>query len=76
MLDALTIEQMGIPAAVIGTDKLVATTGHGMARAHGVPHFSFAIIEHPIEQIRDESEIIRRAEAAAPQVEAILMGEN
>ena len=74
MLDAITIEKRGIPAVVIGTDKLVNTTGRGMARAHGAPDFPFAVIEHPIENTREMDELQRKAEIAATQVQAILLG--
>ncbi len=74
MLDAITIEKRGTPAIVIGTDKLVNTTGRGMARAHGAPDFPFAIIEHPIENTREMSELLAKADVAATQVQAILLG--
>ncbi|MFQ5861258.1 MAG: hypothetical protein ACE5IG_06895 [Dehalococcoidia bacterium] len=75
MADALTLEKRGIPAAVIGTDRLVATTGKGMARAHGAPNYPFAIIEHPIESVRGEGELRAKAEVAAQQVAVILTGQ-
>jgi len=74
LLDAITIEKRGTPAVVIGTDKLVNTTGRGMARAHGAPEFPFAVVKHPIEDTREMSELIEKARVAATQVEAILRG--
>ena len=74
MLDAITIEKRGIPAVVIGTDKLVNTTGRGMARAHGAPDFPFAVVEHPIENTKGMGELLEKARVAVGQVEAILLG--
>ena len=74
MLDAITIEKRGLPAVVIGTDRLVNTTGRGMARAHGAPDFPFAVIEHPLENCKELSELVEKARVAATQVEAILLG--
>jgi hypothetical protein len=74
LLDAIAIEKRGVPAVVIGTDRLVNTTGRGMARAHGTPNFAFAVIEHPLENCREMSEVLEKARVAAAQVEAILLG--
>jgi len=74
LLDAITIEKRGLPAVVIGTDRLVNTTGRGMARAHGAPDFPFAVIEHPLENCKELSELVEKARVAATQVEAILLG--
>lgn len=72
MVDALTLEQRGIPVAVIATDKLVATAGKAMARARGVPDYRFALVEHPIDSARDEDELRVKAEQALPQVIELL----
>ena len=75
MLDAVNLEKRGIPAAVVGLDKLVNTTGRGMARALGYPSLRMATIPYSAHDwggSADESEHIRKAEVAAPQVEEIL----
>ena len=46
MLDAISLERRGIPAAAIGVKKLVETTGRGMCRAQGIPDYPMAVIDH------------------------------
>ncbi len=77
MLDAVTIERRGLPTATVGVDKLVMTTGRGMARAQGFPDLAIAAIEHisgSLEGVHDPKEIDRMAQQAAGQVEKILTG--
>ena len=74
MVDALTFEKRGIPAATIASEKLAVTTGRGMARAHGVPDYPIAIVDPPIESLRTEEELWVRAKQAFPQVLAALLG--
>ncbi len=72
------MEKAGIPAASIGVEKLVKTTGRGMARAQGIPDYPIAVISHsmgPLSDLKDDHDIQVLALAAAPQVEAILIGE-
>ncbi|MBC8281113.1 MAG: hypothetical protein H8E48_10040 [Chloroflexi bacterium] len=78
MLDALVMEKAGIPAASIVVEKLVKTTGRGMARAQGIPDYPIAVISHPmgpLADLKDDHDVQVLALAAAPQVEAILIGE-
>ena len=77
MLDTINLERRGIPAAVVGKDKLVNTTGKGMAKAQGYPSLNFAVYpyrnsEHGGAATEEEE----KADAAmvAPQVERILTG--
>jgi len=73
------MEKAGIPAACIGIEKLVKTTGRGMARAQGIPDYPIAVIAHPmgsLADLRSDEEAGELAVAAAPQVEAILIGER
>ena len=75
MLDSLAMEQKGIPAVCIGIEKLVMTTGKGMARALGVPDYPIAVLSHDmgvLANIKSEDEIEALAQAAAAQVEAYL----
>ncbi len=79
MLDALTMERAGIPAAAIGVEKLVMTTGRGMARAQGIPDYPIAVVSHDMgamADMHDDGEVQKMAAAAAPQVEAILLGKE
>ena len=72
------MEKAGIPAVSIGVEKLVQTTGRGMARAQGIPDYPIAVISHsmgPLADLKDDHDIKVLAMAAAPQVEAILTGE-
>jgi|TARA_B100000315_G_scaffold194160_1_gene184775 hypothetical protein len=79
VLDALTMEKAGIPAAAIGVEKLVMTTGRGMARAQGIPDYPIAVVSHDMGAMADmhgDDEVMTMAAAAAHQVEAILLGKE
>ena len=79
MLDAVNLERKGIPAAVVGLDKLVHTTGQGMARAQGYPGMRFAVIPYTVTDwggAAHEDELRAKAQAAAPQVERVLTAER
>jgi hypothetical protein len=78
VLDAINLERKGIPAAVVGQDKLINTTGKGMARAQGYPSMSFAVIPYSATNwggAATDAELKEKADTAAPQVERILTGE-
>jgi hypothetical protein len=75
VLDAITLERRGIPAACIGVDKLVETTGRGMCRAQGLPDYPIASISHPtgsLASVNDAATLTRFAAEIADQVAAIL----
>ncbi len=78
VLDAITMERRGIPAAMTGAERLVRTTGRGMAKLQGMPDFPLAII-HGIGQMEgihsdtEKSTILAFAAELAPQVEEILL---
>ena len=77
MLDAISLERRGVPAAAIGVKKLVETTGRGMCRAQGVPDYPMAVIDHPtgsLASLNDSAAISRFAVEIAEQVERILIG--
>ena len=76
MLDAISLERRGVPAAAIGVKKLVETTGRGMCRAQGVPNYPMAVIDHPtgsLASLNDPAAISRFAAEIAEQVERILI---
>ncbi|MCC6531243.1 MAG: hypothetical protein IT531_01725 [Burkholderiales bacterium] len=78
MLDTINLERKGVPAAVIGHDKLFATTGKGMARAQGYPSLSFAMFRYSHSEwggAATDDELRARAAILAPQVERILLGD-
>lgn len=75
MLDAVNLEKRGIPAAVVGLDKLVNTTGRGMANALGYPSLEMATIPYNAHEwggSANSEEHANKAAVAAPQVERIL----
>ncbi len=75
MLDAITLERRGIPAAAVGVDKLVETTGRGMCRAQGIPDYPIASISHPtgsLASVKDAETLTRYAAQIADQVQRIL----
>ncbi len=77
MLDTINLERKGIPAAVVGHDKLFATTGKGMARAQGYPSLEFAMFAYSHSEwggAATGEELKARAALLAPQVERILTG--
>jgi hypothetical protein len=75
VLDAITLERRGIPAAAIGVKKLVETTGRGMCRAQGMPDYPIAVIDHPtgsLASLNETASVSRFAAQIAEQVERIL----
>ena len=77
MADAITLERRGLPAAALGVEKLVNTTGRAMARAQGAPDYPIAAIPHDlgvVEDLRDDEEVSVLAKTVLDQVEAILLG--
>jgi hypothetical protein len=75
VLDAVNLERRGIPAAVVGLDKLVHTTGKGMAQAQGYPAMRFAVIPYSVTDwggAATNEELLAKAQVAAHQVERIL----
>lgn len=75
MLDAITLERRGIPAAAVGVKKLVETTGRGMCRAQGIPEYPIATIDHAtgsLVSLNDAATASRYAAEIADQVERIL----
>ncbi len=61
-----------MPAAVICTDAFVPTA-RAQAAISGNPGYRFAVVPHPVGSA-SAAELRARAEAAAPQVIAILTG--
>jgi len=77
VLDTINLERKGIPAVVVGQDRLVNTTGKAMARAQGYPSLNFAVFPYIHSEYggtATEAEHKARAAELAPQVERILTG--
>lgn len=76
MLDTISLEKKGLPAAVIGLDKLVNTTGKAMARTQGYATLGFAVFPYsPVDwggSATDE-EVEKWVAALVPQIEGILI---
>lgn len=77
MLDTINLERKGIPAAVVGKDKLLHTVGQAMATVQGYPALNFAAYHYSISDSgvsATEEEEQANAVTVAPQVESILTG--
>lgn len=71
MFDAIIFEKLGVPAVPIIT-KPFAPTAKAIALLHGLPGYDFVAVDHPITSLSD-TELLERAKAAAPLVEAALL---
>ena len=74
MHDGIHVENAGIPSATICTDRFIPTA-EGMAKMWGAPDYPTIFTEHPIENL-NRDQIRQRAEALAPKVVSILIGDN
>jgi hypothetical protein len=70
VLDAILMEQQGVPAVAIVTTPFRAT-GEAMAASWGKPGYPFVDTTHPIANLT-EAELDRRAEALADALERCL----
>jgi len=70
VLDAISFEKRGIPAAAIITEPFVPTA-EAMARLAGMPAYPVAVIPHPVGSLAP-SAIAARADEIAPRIEALL----
>ena len=73
MLDAISFEKRGIPAAVIITEPFVATA-EAMARLAGMPEYPVAVIPHPVGSLSPD-DVTARADAIAGRITELLLGE-
>jgi hypothetical protein len=72
VLDAILMEQQGVPAVAIVTAPF-RETGEAMATSWGKPGYPFVDTPHPIANLSD-AELEARAEALADAVERCLGG--
>ena len=74
MLDAISFEKRGIPAAVIITEPFVATA-EAMARLAGMPEYPVAVIPHPVGSLSPD-EVTARADAIAERIVELIIGDS
>jgi hypothetical protein len=72
VLDAILMEQQGIPAVAVVTTPF-RTTGEAMASSWGVPGYAFLDVPHPIANLTD-AELDARADELAAALEKIVVG--
>lgn len=72
MHDAATLEGLGVPTAPIVTTEFVEEA-HLQRDALGLRELEPAVIDHPLSTLSEE-QIRQRAESAAGQCRAILLG--
>lgn len=71
MLDAISFEKRGIPAAVVITEPFVPTAV-ALAELAGLPGYPHAVIPHPVGSL-SPAEVAERAAAIAPRVAELLL---
>ena len=72
MLDAITFEKRGIPAAAVITEPF-QSTAEAMARLAGMTGYPVAAVPHPFGSL-SPAEVCARADAVAARVETLLLG--
>ena len=70
MLDAITLEQQGLPTATIITDVFVKTA-EAYTRLMGVPDFPYLVCPHPITSV-SPADLEERGSLLAPAVRRLL----
>ena len=71
MLDGVTLEQQGLPAATIITDVFVRTA-EAYVRMLGMPDFPYLVCPHPITNVAP-GDLDARARLLAPGVRTLLL---
>jgi len=74
VLDAISFEKRGIPAAAIITEPFIATA-EAMARMAGMPEYPVAVIPHPVGSLSPD-EVTARADAIAGRIAELLLGDS
>lgn len=72
MYDGISLEQAGVPAAVICTEPFI-TSGRAMAALRGASDYPFALVPHPMGSLTPDG-VKERAKQALPQVLRLLLG--
>jgi hypothetical protein len=68
--DATILEKRGIPTACVITHQFTRA-GNAMARRNGYPEFKYAMVPHPIGNLKPD-QIKQRAQEVLPQIVEIL----
>jgi hypothetical protein len=71
VLDAISFEKRGIPAAVVITEPFVPTAV-AMADLAGLPGYPHAVIPHPVGSLTP-AEVLERAEVITGRVAELLV---
>lgn len=71
MLDAITFEKRGIPAAVVITEPF-EPTAQAMARLAGMDGYPYAAVPHPFGSL-SPAEVRARADQIVDRVERLLL---
>jgi hypothetical protein len=71
VLDAISFEKQGIPAAVVITEPFVSTAA-AIAELAGLPGYPHAVIPHPVGSLTAE-EVRERTDAIVPRVVELLL---
>lgn len=72
MLDGVTLEQQGLPAATIITDVFVQTA-QAYTKMLNAPDFPYLVCPHPITSV-GPADLEARARLLAPGVRRLLLG--
>ena len=71
MHDAVTFERAGMPAAAICTEPFI-TSGVAMAKIGGIPDYPFAVMDHPLGSL-DQQTLKEKAREITPRIIEILV---
>ena len=71
MLDAITFEKRGIPAAVVITEPF-ESTAEAMAKLAGMPGYPYAALPHPFGSL-SPAEVSARADKVVGRIEQLLL---
>jgi hypothetical protein len=74
LLDGVTLEQQGLPAATIITDVFVRTAEAYLAML-GASDFPYLVCPHPITNV-GPADLTARARQLAPEVRRLLRGDD
>jgi hypothetical protein len=79
VVDGITLERLGVPAAVVACDLLINSTGKATARLQGAPNLPFVVLPvgpgAPIQDLSPE-ELRARVIEAADQIAGILLADE
>ena len=71
MLDAITFEKRGIPAAAVITSPFIPTA-EALSRLVGMPGYPYAVAPHPFGSL-SAAEVAERADHLVDRIESLLL---